>query len=103
MKGFKNPSFQDRASASASAKTRALELLKAAPKPSEADLAARAARAAERDAREAAKREAARAAKAESALKEEAERAAQAASIPTEAELKAARDERYAARKKRKS
>jgi len=102
MKGFKNPSFQDRANASASAKTRALEILKAAPKPDEAELAAGAARAQEREAKEAAKREAVRLAKEEQAQKEEAARLAAIVAVPTEAERKAARDAKYAARKARK-
>jgi len=100
MKGFKNPTFQDRANASASAKARLLERMKAAPKPSEEELAARAARAQEREAKEAAKREAARAAK--EAKEEEAKLASKTAALPTAAELKAARDARYAARKARK-
>jgi|SRR5689334_11555025 len=110
MKGFKNPSFQDRANASADAKTRLLEKMKAAPKLSEEELAARAARAKEREAKEQAKRDAARAAREAKAAEEEAkaaeEAAAQAkkmASLPTAAELKAARDARYAARKARKN
>ncbi|HTN13903.1 MAG TPA: DUF6481 family protein [Sphingomonadaceae bacterium] len=103
MKGFKNPSFQDRASASALAKTRALEKMKAAPKPTAEELAALNARRLEREAQQEAKRAAAREAKAEQARKEEEERLAKLAAIPTEADRKAARDARYAARKKRKS
>lgn len=114
MKGFKEPGFQDRAAASARAKAGALEKLKAAPKLDEAELAARAARAAERDAKAAAKREADRAAREEAKRLREEQRAAAAAAAEeerlrsikpqlTEAEKKAARDARYAARKKRKS
>lgn len=106
MKGYKEPGFQDRATASARAKSSALKQLKAAPKPDEAELAARIARQQERDAKAAAKR----AAKEEARLLEqeklaEAKREREKAIEPpkSEAELKAARDARYAARKKRKS
>jgi hypothetical protein len=110
MKGYKEPGFQDRAARAAEAKKTALARLKAAPKLDEAEIAARAARQLEKDAKAAAKREAVRAAR-EQAMIEERERraaeklAAEAAKPPvlTEAERKAARDARYAARKKRKS
>ena len=110
MKGYKEPGFQDRTAASARAKDRALAKLKAAPKPDEAELAARANRQREREAAAAAKREAAREAK-EAALRLEQQRASEAQAaralaeppVPTEAERKAARDARYAARKNRKS
>lgn len=109
MKGYKEPSFQDRAAASVRAKTGALAKMKSAPKLSEADLAERAARSAEREAKAAARRAAAREARAEAErlkLEEraeaEAEKAKAAVPTRTEAELKAARDARYAARKSRK-
>jgi competence ComEA-like helix-hairpin-helix protein len=54
MKGFKDPGFQDRAAASARAKKSALEKLKAAPKPDEAELAAGAERQKAREAKAAA-------------------------------------------------
>ena len=81
MKGYKAPSFQDRAAASIQAKEKALAKLKAAPQPDAAELAARAARRVEREALAEAK-----------------------ANPPkrTEAEQKAARDARYAALKNRK-
>lgn len=112
MKGYKEAGFQDRAKASATAKDKLLEKFKAAPKPDEAVVAERAARKAEREAKEAAKREAVRAAR-ELAQQEKLEKArlaqeaaaaaAVAAPAPlTEAERKAARDARYAARKGRK-
>ena len=104
MKGFKDPGFQDRAAASARAKSRAVENLKVAPKPDEAELAARAARQLERESKAAAKRaekEEAQRLKREAEVEAEAERAK--AEGRTEAERKAARDARYAARKKRKS
>lgn len=108
MKGFKEPSFQDRAAASARAKTSALGKLAAVPKRDDAEQAARAARQQERKLRLEAKRAVAREAK-EDAERLEQERRNQAVqesvrvviAAPTEAERKAARDERYAARKRR--
>jgi hypothetical protein len=109
MKRYKEPGFEERASASALAKEKALERMKAAPKPDEAELAARAARGAEREARAAEKR-AAREAKEEGeradrekALIAEREQARVEKPERTEAEKKDARDARYAARKNRKS
>ncbi len=114
MKGYKAPSFQDRAAASASAKEKALAKMKAAPQLSEAELAERAARRIEREAAAEAKAAAAKAAREEKqrlaeeereAAKAEAARIEEANAPPppkTEEELKAARDARYAARKKRK-
>lgn len=108
---FKNPSFQERASASASARVKALEQLRAKPPVDEAALAERAAKRAAREAAEAEKRNAARLAReelaeAKRAAKLEAELAKKAAVVQapvlTEAERKAARDARYAARKNRK-
>lgn len=113
MKGYKEPGFQDRAAASARAKTSALKQMKDAPKPDAAELAAGAARQQERDAKAAAKREEAAAKRAEKEeararereIKAEAKREREKPAAPpkSEAELKAARDARYAARKKRKS
>ena len=107
--GFKTPDFNDRTAAAQKAKLAALEKLRAKPPVDEALIAERAAKRAAREAAESAKREAKRAAEAEAkAAKAEAARlAAEAAKVPekpkpTEAELKAARDARYAARKKRK-
>ena len=99
MKSYKDPSFQDRAGQAAAAKQNALERLRNKPPVDEAALAEkRAAKKAAEDAEKAAKLAA-----------EEAERVAQAEreaaariSMPTQAELKAARDARYAARKARK-
>lgn len=107
MKGYREPGFQERASASVSAKKKALEQMKAVPKPDEAMLAARAVRRAEREARAAEKR-VAREAKEEGeradrkrALVTEGERARVGKPERTEAEKKDARDARYAARKNR--
>lgn len=109
MKGYKAPSFQDRAAASAQAKEKALAKMKAAPQPDEAELAQRAARGIEREAAAAAKAAKAREAREEKQRLADGKRAeALAAKIKaeqpkrTEAELKAARDARYAARKNRK-
>lgn len=112
MKGYKPPSFQDRAAASATAKEKALAKMKAAPQLSETELAERAARRVEREAAAEAKAAKAREAREEKqrleeekreAAKAEAARLEQANAPPpqkTEEELKAARDARYAARKK---
>jgi hypothetical protein len=109
MKGYKEPGFQDRAAASARAKDDALERLKAAPKRGKAEQLAGKARQQEREAKDDAKRKAAREAKKEAERLDTEKKAAAAmekakteAPVPTEAELKAARDERYAARKRRK-
>jgi alpha-beta hydrolase superfamily lysophospholipase len=109
MPSFKEPSFQDRTAAAAKAKADALAKLRSKPPVDENELADRRARA---EAKEAAKAEAARlkqqarkeaqAARAEKAkAAEEAAAAARPVEL-TEAEKKAARDARYAARKNRK-
>jgi hypothetical protein len=111
-KGFRDPTFLDRANASAAAKRALLERHKAAPKPDPAEAAAANARRLAREAEAAAAREQANAARkaaalaAEQAAAAEAQAAADAAKaaqpkVPTQAELKAARDARYAARKAR--
>lgn len=109
MKGYKEPSFQDRASASSRAKDKALAKMKAAPQPDAAELAERAARRAQREALEEAKRAKALQAREEKQRladekRAEAKRASEIVEPPkpTEAEKKAARDARYAARKSRK-
>jgi hypothetical protein len=112
-KGFRNPNFSDRAGASAAAKLALIERHKAAPKPGPAELAAANARRLARDEAAKAKREKAKADKeaaaraAEEAAAAEAQAAAEAKKaaqpkLPTQAELKAARDARYAARKARR-
>jgi hypothetical protein len=109
MKGYKAPSFQDRAAASSQAKERALAKMKAAPQPDADELAQRAARRIEREALTEAKAAKARQARddkrrLEDEKREEAKAEKLKAERPkrTEAELKAARDARYAARKSRK-
>jgi len=119
MAGFKSPDFNERAAAARAARQSAVEQLRNKPAPDPEIVAARQAAQAAREERRAAKNAAAEEAKAKraeaasaKAAKAEAARAdAEAASAkaaakadapaPTEAELKAARDARYAARKAR--
>jgi Family of unknown function (DUF6481) len=109
MKGYKAPSFQDRAAASSRAKAIALAKMNAAPQPDAAELAERTARRIEREAIAAAKAAKVREARLEKQrlaeeAKAEAKRESEKPAPPkrTEAEQKAARDARYAARKSRK-
>ncbi|HLL30059.1 MAG TPA: DUF6481 family protein [Allosphingosinicella sp.] len=110
MPPFKD-SFQDRVGRAAEAKRKALDNLRAKAPVDEAVAAERLEAARQREARVEEKRSA----KAEKAQAADAARAAEAAKAaeaaaeasaapppPTEAELKAARDARYAARKSRK-
>lgn len=115
MAAFKDPSFQDRTAAAKRAKQKALDQLKAKPPVDEALMAERrqaeevreqalaAERAANAKAIAAAKAEKA-AAKAERLAEEEAAAALKSARLkpPGAAEMKAARDARYAARKAQK-
>ncbi len=106
---FKDQSFQDRVARAAEAKQKALDRLREKPPVDEKLIAQRQAARLKREAVEAEKREAKKAAEqqaksdkaaaleAAAKLKEAEQRAA-----PTEAERKAARDARYAARKSRK-
>jgi hypothetical protein len=96
--------FQERIARAAEAKQKALDKLRAKPAVDPAVLAERQAARLKKDAAEAEKR-AAKAAAVEEAKEAKAAKAAAAAAVaapPTEAELKAARDARYAARKMRK-
>ena len=110
MAGFKDPTFQERTAAAARAKSAALAKLKAKPPIDEAVLAERAARNAAREAAQAEKRRAVQAAREAAEqekldkirLAEEAAAAEAQKAVQTEADKKAARDARYAARKKRK-
>jgi Family of unknown function (DUF6481) len=111
MRGYKEPTFQERTAAAARARNKALEKLKSRPVPTAEELERRAAAQAAKDAAEAERRaarklereaeavarEAGRLA-AEQAAKDAAEAAA-AAKVQAEADAKAARDARYAARK----
>jgi hypothetical protein len=110
MKAYQGGSYQERVGRAAEAKQKALDLLRARPAVDEATLAARREAATAREAAQAAKR-AARLAEREEAAAHEARRADEAAvraeeneggRIATEAERKAMRDARYAARKSRK-
>ena len=108
MKSYKQPSFQDRIGRAAEAKQKALDALRAKPPLDEEALAARKAAQDARDAAAAEKRAAKKAAQDEARAQAASEREAAAAAAaaapapPTEAERKAARDARYAARKNRK-
>lgn len=105
MAGFKLPDFNDRMGASALAKQKALEQLRAKPPVDDAVVAAKAAAREAREAADADKRAAKRAAEDEAKrLKKEKALATPKPVEPvqmTEAEQKAARDARYAARKNR--
>lgn len=107
MAGFKTPDFNERAAASRAARQSAVEQLRNKPAPDPEAVAARQAAHAAREERRAAKKTAADEAKAKRAEAASA-KAAQAEAVAksqaperTEAELKAARDARYAARKAR--
>jgi hypothetical protein len=105
MKSYKEPSFQDRAASAAEAKRKALDKLRSKP-PVDPEVAAeRQAARLRREAAEAEKRAARKQAAEEAKAAEAARKAAASAPPPpvrSEAELKAARDARYAARKSRK-
>ena len=104
MKAYRGPSYQDRVERAAEAKQKALDRLKARPAVDQATLAARREAGLVRQAAQAEKRAArkgaAEAAKADAAAAEAKEN--EGGNAPTEAERKAARDARYAARKRRK-
>lgn len=107
MRGYREPGFQDRVAAAKDAKTKALEKLKAKPPVDEAEQAEKLANRLAKEAAARERREATLQARedAEAARKAEIEQAAEAALPPpdaSEAERKAARDARYAARKARK-
>src|SRR5688572_22833583 len=104
MTSFRDPSFQERVGRAADAKKKALEQLRLRPPVDPAVLAERKAAS---DRREAAKADKALARKEarQAAIDATAAKAAAAAAAPappTEAERKAGRDARYAARKNRK-
>jgi hypothetical protein len=106
MASYKDPSFQERTALAAKAREKALKALAERPALDPAIVAEREAARLAREAAAAEKSAARRAAIAQAkADKQAAAEAAAAASrkpVPTEAELKAARDARYAARKQRK-
>lgn len=106
MKSYQDPSFNDRISSAAEAKKKALERLRSKPPLDEKIVAERAAARLKREAAEAEKRAAKKGAEQAAKERKAAEAAAAKAVVApparTEAELKAARDARYAARKNRK-
>jgi hypothetical protein len=109
MAAYKTPDFTERAALAREAKQRALDQLRAKPAPDAATiaarheaLAAREAAAAEKRAAKLAAAEAAKVARAEAKAAAELARKESEVAPPTEAELKAARDARYAARKTRR-
>lgn len=104
MAAFKNPSFQDRVGQSLDAKKKALEQLRSRPPLDEQIVAERKAAGLRRESAKAEKAAAKKAADDAAANEKAALAAAQAAAPPppTEAERKAARDARYAARKNRR-
>jgi hypothetical protein len=101
MTAYRDPDFNERVALSRAAKEKALEQLRAKPKPSADELASRKAAAAERDAIASEKR---RQQLAERQAEAEAAKAAEPVIAPpkSESERKAERDARYAARKARK-
>lgn len=105
MAGFKSPDFNERTATARAAKQAALDKMRNRAAPDPAVVAAKQAAAAKRDAAEAERREARKLA-AQEAKAAKASAAAQAlppeSVKPTEEELKAARDAKYAARKARK-
>lgn len=116
MAGYKEPTFKERAEAAAKAREKALARLNAKPPIDQAEVDRRIAAQAERDAAKARKRAAAEAAKQAELAEAERLRAEQLAAaaaeaaaaappkpVMTEAERKAARDAKFAARKSRKA
>jgi hypothetical protein len=104
MASFRNPSFEERIGRAAEAKKKALEHLRARPPVDPAVLAERKAASDRREAVNADKVTARKEAR-QAAIEAAAAEAAAAAAVPappTEAERKAGRDARYAARKNRK-
>lgn len=107
MRGYREPGFQERTAAAARARNSALEKLRARPALSPEEIERRVAAQAAKNAAAQEKRAAAllaREAAAEAKAEREREAAKTAATkkVLTESELKAARDARYAARKRRK-
>ena len=102
MANFKSPTFQDRAGQAASAKREALERLRLRPLPTDAVVAERK-QSAERKAAVRAEKARIKKEAVQLAMSVKAQAVAEAnLPVPTEAERKAGRDARYAARKSRK-
>jgi hypothetical protein len=105
MKANHNPNLQDRLAAAAQSRQKAIDKLRAKPPLDEKVVAARQEARLKREAADREKRAAKMAQQQEAAAAAKAAKAATVAkkpSLPTAAELKAARDARYAARKSRK-
>ncbi len=106
MAGYTDPTFEERQALAEKAREKALKKLANKPKMDEATIARRKAAQEAREAaareKSAAKREAREQAKAEKVAAAKAKAEAEAVPEPTEEELKAARDAKYAARKRRK-
>ena len=99
---YKDPSYQDRIATAADAKKKALDRLRSKPPVDPAVLAERQAARLAREAADAEKRAAKKAEKEQEAIARTEAAAKAAPAVLTEEERKAARDARYAARKKRK-
>jgi hypothetical protein len=102
MKAYHEPSFQDRVGRAAEAKKKALDQLRSKPAIDEHDLAERRAAHVAKQAAEEQRRADKKAAEQSAKAGKAAAKQANAVAPPTEAEQKAARDARYAARKARK-
>lgn len=104
MTSYKDPSFQDRIGRAADAKKAAIEKLRSKPAVDQKVVAQRQAARLKREAAQAEKAESRKAAEQDVKEAEAAAAAAKAAAPapPTEAEQKASRDARYAARKNRR-
>jgi Family of unknown function (DUF6481) len=102
MTSFKHPSFQDRVGQAAAEKKKALEQLRLRPEPDQEMVAHRKAAGARREAAQAEKAAMKKAAASAAAQSKANAKAKAAAPVPTEADRKAARDARYAARQARK-
>ncbi|WP_310532332.1 DUF6481 family protein [Novosphingobium sp.] len=103
MASYKDPSFQDRTALAQQAREKALKLLAAKKAPvDEAEVARRKAAREAKEAAEAEKRAAKKAAIEQAKAEKKAAAMVPEVAKPTEEELKAARDAKYAARKNRK-
>jgi hypothetical protein len=104
MTSYKEPSFQERVAHATKAKEKALKQLRSRPPLDDKVVAERKAASLKRETAKAQKTAAKQATERAAAEAKAAEASAEAAapSPPTEAERKAARDARYAARKNRK-
>lgn len=102
MASYKDPSFQDRTALAQQAREKALKLLATKAPVDEAEVARRKAAREAKEAAEAEKRAAKKAAMELAKAEKKAAAMVPEVAKPTEEELKAARDAKYAARKNRK-